>query len=257
MSGVRDFLETLKFCSLPLYFVTPFLMCPHWSYLLHFSHRLSGTTPGWPSGSYPVSSIFESISGGVETFYAVLPRLSLGVAVLDSCLRGLKGRLQANTCYLQCFADYSLLTISGVIVKALKKCCLPYCLLGREGTSWSDHTMEKRGGRHNELQEEDTEIIFSTLLPLFSFQLVHKMCLMQVRTADTHRRRQSNVVYFHPASVTFFFRCCGESNWAQFEGTLSAAVGKDSLQTGSEAASRKPRSLLPRPTSSWLQDSTS
>lgn len=70
MSEVRDFLETLKFSTLPLYVVTSFLMCPHWSYPFHFLHQLSGCTLGWSSGSYSASGAFEPNSSGVEPFGA-------------------------------------------------------------------------------------------------------------------------------------------------------------------------------------------
>ncbi|XP_028728087.1 solute carrier family 15 member 5 [Peromyscus leucopus] len=145
----------------------------------------------WASWSMNLSAaaVFLGISSiqpsGAGAIVVLLPSLSVFMALVALYMR------RCDLIY-QPEKHCSLLTVSGVIVKALKKCCLPYCLLGREGTSWSDHAMEKRGGRHNELQEEDTEIVFSTLLPLFSFQLIHKMCLMQIPSGYYLQTMNSN-----------------------------------------------------------------
>lgn len=115
----------------------------------------------------------------------------------------LKIHLCANVCYLQCFAGCSLLTIARAFVRALKTRCLPYCHFGRDGSSWLDHAMEKQGGHHSELQEEETRNI-SALLPLFSLQILYRTCLLQVRmTANTHQQRHGNFVYFRFVVVVF------------------------------------------------------
>ena len=52
--------------------------------------------------------------------------------------------------------------------------------LGGGVTSWLDHAKDKNGGRYSELRVEDIKFFFN-LLPLFIFQLLYKMCIMQVR----------------------------------------------------------------------------
>lgn len=88
-----------------------------------------------------------------------------------------------NTYCLQLFAGCSLLTTFGVFVNALKTCCLQYCHLCGDLTSWLDHAKEKNGGCYSELQVEETKC-FLTLLPLIIFQLLYKMCIMQVRKGN-------------------------------------------------------------------------
>ncbi|XP_075838039.1 solute carrier family 15 member 5 [Microtus pennsylvanicus] len=86
----------------------------------------------------------------------------------------------------------SLQTVSGVVVMALKKCCLPHCHLGRDRTSRSDRAMQIHGRRHRELQGEDTELVFSTLWSLFGSQLVYRMCLMQIPSGYYLQTMNSN-----------------------------------------------------------------
>ncbi|XP_017177096.1 solute carrier family 15 member 5 isoform X1 [Mus musculus] len=85
----------------------------------------------------------------------------------------------------------SLLTIARAFVRALKTRCLPYCHFGRDGSSWLDHAMEKQGGHHSELQEEDTRNI-SALLPLFSFQILYRTCLLQIPSGYYLQTMNSN-----------------------------------------------------------------
>lgn len=201
MSEVRDFLETLKFSTLPVLAVTSFLMCPHWSYLFHFFTSAARLHPGLVIRKlFCQQCLWTQLlrSGTLWRHFCHL--FSSGVSGPDSRLRGLSSPLRANTCGLQCFAGCSLVTVSGVVITALKKCCH----LGRDGTSWSGRALQIHGGHGRELQEEDTDLVFSTLWPLFGFQLVHRMCLMQVRRpADTHRRQYSDFVCFQPVLVTF------------------------------------------------------
>ncbi|XP_028636736.1 solute carrier family 15 member 5 [Grammomys surdaster] len=86
----------------------------------------------------------------------------------------------------------SLLTVSRAFVRALKTHCVQYCCLGRDGSSWLDHTVGKQGGYHSEHQEKETEKIFSALLPLFSFQLIYRMCLMQIPSGYYLQTMNSN-----------------------------------------------------------------
>ncbi|XP_054446888.1 solute carrier family 15 member 5 [Pteronotus mesoamericanus] len=85
---------------------------------------------------------------------------------------------------------YSLLTTFGVFVNALKTCCLRH--LHGELTSWLDHAKEKNGGRYSELHVENTKFFF-TLLPLFLFQLLYKICIMQVPSGYYLQTMNSNL----------------------------------------------------------------
>uniref|UniRef100_A0A8D1CUA0 Solute carrier family 15 member 5 n=1 Tax=Sus scrofa TaxID=9823 RepID=A0A8D1CUA0_PIG len=86
----------------------------------------------------------------------------------------------------------SLLTAFGVFVNALKTCCLRYCHLGGGVTSWLDHAKEKNGGCYSELHVEDTKFFF-TLLPLFIFQLLYRMCIMQIPSGYYLQTMNSNL----------------------------------------------------------------
>ncbi|KAL1775764.1 solute carrier family 15 member 5 [Sigmodon hispidus] len=88
---------------------------------------------------------------------------------------------------LSCTVTASETSLRSRNCLALKKHCHPR----RNGTTWSDHAVEKRGGRRSELQEEDTEIVFSILL-LLSFQLVYRMCLMQIPSGYYLQTMNSN-----------------------------------------------------------------
>ncbi|XP_006084355.1 solute carrier family 15 member 5 [Myotis lucifugus] len=86
----------------------------------------------------------------------------------------------------------SLLTTFGVFVNALKTCCLRYCHLRGDLTSWLDHAKEKNGGCYSELQVEETKC-FLTLLPLIIFQLLYKMCIMQIPSGYYLQTMNSNL----------------------------------------------------------------
>ncbi|KAM5253794.1 LOW QUALITY PROTEIN: solute carrier family 15 member 5 [Hipposideros larvatus] len=65
----------------------------------------------------------------------------------------------------------------GVFVNALKTCRLQYCHLHGDVISWLDHG-SNNGGCYSKLVE-GTKFFF-TLLPLFIFQLLYKMCIIQI-----------------------------------------------------------------------------
>ncbi|KAF0883812.1 solute carrier family 15 member 5 [Crocuta crocuta] len=87
---------------------------------------------------------------------------------------------------------YSLLTTFGVFVNALKTCCLRYCPLAGDVTSWLDHAKTKNGGCYSELHVEDTKF-FLTLLPLFIFQLLYRICIMQIPSGYYVQTMNSNL----------------------------------------------------------------
>uniref|UniRef100_A0A8C9DIJ7 Solute carrier family 15 member 5 n=1 Tax=Prolemur simus TaxID=1328070 RepID=A0A8C9DIJ7_PROSS len=85
-----------------------------------------------------------------------------------------------------------LLTTIGVFFNALKTYCLQYCQLGRDTTSWLDHAKEKNGGCYSESHVEDTKFFF-TLLPLFIFHLLYRMCIMQIPSGYYLQTMNSNL----------------------------------------------------------------
>uniref|UniRef100_A0A2K6G2Z9 Solute carrier family 15 member 5 n=1 Tax=Propithecus coquereli TaxID=379532 RepID=A0A2K6G2Z9_PROCO len=87
---------------------------------------------------------------------------------------------------------FSLLTTIGVFFNALKTCCLQYCHLGRDTASWLDHAKEKNGGCYSESHVEDTKFFFA-LLPLFIFQLLYRMCIMQIPSGYYLQTMNSNL----------------------------------------------------------------
>ncbi|XP_003500957.1 solute carrier family 15 member 5 [Cricetulus griseus] len=145
----------------------------------------------WASWSMNLNAaaVFLGISciqhSGAGAIVALLPSLSLVTALVALYMR------HCNLIY-QPEKHCSLLTVAGVLLKALKRHCLSYCHLGQDGASWSDRAVQKHGGCHSELQEEDTELVFSSLLPLFSFQLVYRMCLMQIPSGYYLQTMNSN-----------------------------------------------------------------
>ncbi|XP_007942642.1 solute carrier family 15 member 5 [Orycteropus afer afer] len=86
----------------------------------------------------------------------------------------------------------SLLTTFGVFVNALKMCCLRYYHLGRDVTSWLDHAKEKNGGCYSEFHVEGAKF-FLTLFPLFIFQLLYRMCIMQIPSGYYLQTMNSNL----------------------------------------------------------------
>ncbi|XP_034884032.1 solute carrier family 15 member 5 [Mirounga leonina] len=85
----------------------------------------------------------------------------------------------------------SLLTTFGVFINALKICCLRHCRLAGDVTSWLDHAKKKNGGCYSELHVEDTKLFF-TLLPLFIFQLLYRICIMQIPSGYYVQTMNSN-----------------------------------------------------------------
>ncbi|XP_036106616.1 solute carrier family 15 member 5 [Molossus molossus] len=86
----------------------------------------------------------------------------------------------------------SLLTTFGVFVNALKTCCLRHCHRCRDLTNWLDHAKEKNGGCYSELHVEDSKYFFS-LLPLFAFQPLYKLCIMQIPSGFYLQTMNSNL----------------------------------------------------------------
>ncbi|XP_031236898.1 solute carrier family 15 member 5 [Mastomys coucha] len=122
---------------------------------------------------------------GSRALVVLLPSLSVFTALVTLYMKSCNLIYQPkNRC--------SLLTISSAFFRTLKTHFLQYCHLGQDGSSWVDHAMENPGGYHSEPQEGETEKVFSALLPLFSFQLVYRMCLMQIPSGYYLQTMNSN-----------------------------------------------------------------
>ncbi|KAL7982223.1 hypothetical protein Chor_009821, partial [Crotalus horridus] len=71
-----------------------------------------------------------------------------------------------------------LLTICGIIVNALKLCCVQCRYFSGNVANWLDHAKENYGGRYTETQVENTKLLIR-LFPLFAFQILYRSCIMQ------------------------------------------------------------------------------
>ncbi|XP_076796822.1 solute carrier family 15 member 5 isoform X2 [Arvicanthis niloticus] len=145
----------------------------------------------WTSWSMNLNAavVFLGISGiqrlGSGAVVVLLPSLSVFTALVILYMKDFDLIYQPkNHC--------SLLTASRAFVRALKTHCMQYFHLGQDGSHWLDHTMGKQSGYHSEHQEKETEKVFFALLPLFSFQLVYRMCLMQVPSGYYLQTMNSN-----------------------------------------------------------------
>ncbi|XP_074125693.1 solute carrier family 15 member 5 [Sminthopsis crassicaudata] len=86
----------------------------------------------------------------------------------------------------------SLRTIWGVFFNALKMGCLKYNHLGPNVTNWLDRAKENNGGWYSELQVENTKSFFR-LFPLFFFQLLYRVCIMQIPSGYYLQTMNSNL----------------------------------------------------------------
>ncbi|XP_042325380.1 solute carrier family 15 member 5 [Sceloporus undulatus] len=73
----------------------------------------------------------------------------------------------------------SLLTVYGVVANSLKVCCVKCRYFSENVTNWLDHAKENYGGQYSETQVESTKM-FVRLFPFFAFQVLYRMCLMQI-----------------------------------------------------------------------------
>ncbi|NXK71821.1 S15A5 protein, partial [Amazona guildingii] len=88
--------------------------------------------------------------------------------------------------------DSSLLTTFGVILSALKMCCVRYRYFGGGLTNWLDHAKENYGGQYSETQVESTKSL-TRLFPLFTFQILYRMCIMQIPSGYYLQTMNSNL----------------------------------------------------------------
>ncbi|XP_047722849.1 solute carrier family 15 member 5 [Prionailurus viverrinus] len=122
---------------------------------------------------------------GAWTLVLLIPSMSTLMAMITLHMMHCNLIHQPEKCY-------SLLTTFGVFVNALKTCCLQYCRLARDVTSWLDHAKKKNGGCYSELHVEDTKVFF-TCLPLLIFQLLYRICIMQIPSGYYVQTMNSNL----------------------------------------------------------------
>lgn len=98
-----------------------------------------------------------AIAGGFGLVKSVLQMINSPVLFLGSCL----------------------LTVCGIIINALKVCCVQCRYFSGNVANWLDHAKENYGGHYTETQVENTKLLIR-LFPLFAFQILYRSCVMQV-----------------------------------------------------------------------------
>ncbi|XP_065521217.1 solute carrier family 15 member 5 isoform X1 [Lathamus discolor] len=88
--------------------------------------------------------------------------------------------------------DSSLLTTFGVIVSALKMSCVRYRYFSGGMINWLDHAKENYGGQYSETQVESMKSL-ARLFPLFTFQILYRMCVMQIPSGYYLQTMNSNL----------------------------------------------------------------
>ncbi|XP_010614331.2 solute carrier family 15 member 5 [Fukomys damarensis] len=121
---------------------------------------------------------------GAWAFVLLAPFVSALMALITLHMMNYKLIYKPEKCF-------SLLVTFGVLVNALKTCCVS-CRLGRDMTSWLDHAKRKNGGCYSELHVENTKAFF-TILPLFIFQILYRMCVMQIPSGYYLQTMHSNL----------------------------------------------------------------
>ncbi|XP_016052982.1 PREDICTED: solute carrier family 15 member 5 [Miniopterus natalensis] len=172
--GVRAIACPLGACSLQEHGPQKPMSCLNWFYWLM---NLNAT------------AVFLGISyiqhSGAWVLVLLIPFMSALMALITLHMMHCNVIYQPEKCC-------SLLTIFGVFANALRACCLRHCHLRGDLTSRLDHAKEKNGGCYSELHVEDTKC-FCTLLPLFIWQLLYKMCIMQIPSGYYLQTMNSNL----------------------------------------------------------------
>uniref|UniRef100_A0A8C0GRR5 Solute carrier family 15 member 5 n=1 Tax=Chelonoidis abingdonii TaxID=106734 RepID=A0A8C0GRR5_CHEAB len=86
----------------------------------------------------------------------------------------------------------SQLTTFGVVANALKMCCVRYRHLSGDVPSWLDHAKENYGGWYSETHVENTKLLVR-LFPLFAFQIIYRMCIIQITSGYYLQTMNSNL----------------------------------------------------------------
>ncbi|XP_056367626.1 solute carrier family 15 member 5 [Oenanthe melanoleuca] len=86
----------------------------------------------------------------------------------------------------------SLLTAVGVMCSALRTGCAHRHYLSTATPSWLDLAKENHGGHYSESQVEGTKSL-TRLFPLFAFQILYRMCVMQIPSGYYLQTMNSNL----------------------------------------------------------------
>ncbi|KAM6436957.1 solute carrier family 15 member 5 isoform 1-T1 [Liasis olivaceus] len=85
-----------------------------------------------------------------------------------------------------------LLTVCGIVINALKVCCVQCRYFSGNVTNWLDHAKENYGGHYTETQVENTKLLIR-LFPLFAFQILYRLCVMQIPSGYYLQTMHSNL----------------------------------------------------------------
>ncbi|XP_032076989.1 solute carrier family 15 member 5-like [Thamnophis elegans] len=85
-----------------------------------------------------------------------------------------------------------LLTVCGIIINALKVCCVQCRYFSGNVANWLDHAKENYGGHYTETQVENTKLLIR-LFPLFAFQVLYRSCVMQIPSGYNIQAMNSNL----------------------------------------------------------------
>ncbi|OCT87950.1 solute carrier family 15 member 5 [Xenopus laevis] len=89
----------------------------------------------------------------------------------------------------------SLLVTLGVFTNAVRMCCTNYHHLGGRVNMWLDCAKENNGGWYSESHVENTKALVR-LFPLFSFQLLYRICIMQTSSGYFIQTMNSNLNFY-------------------------------------------------------------
>ncbi|XP_067915063.1 solute carrier family 15 member 5 isoform X1 [Heterodontus francisci] len=86
----------------------------------------------------------------------------------------------------------SLMTIFGILVNALKMCCMRYRHISGDVSSWLDRAKENYGGWYSEAHVDNVKCLVR-LIPLFAFQILYRFCILQIPSAYFIQTMHSNL----------------------------------------------------------------
>ncbi|XP_067861437.1 solute carrier family 15 member 5 [Heptranchias perlo] len=86
----------------------------------------------------------------------------------------------------------SLMATFGVLVNALKMCCMRYRHISGDVSSWLDRAKENYGGWYSEAHVDNVKCLVR-LIPLFAFQILYRFCILQIPSAYFIQTMHSNL----------------------------------------------------------------
>ncbi|XP_072327828.1 solute carrier family 15 member 5 isoform X2 [Scyliorhinus torazame] len=86
----------------------------------------------------------------------------------------------------------SLMTVFGVLVNALKMCCMRYRHISGDVGSWLDRAKENYGGWYSEAHVDNVKCLVR-LIPLFAFQILYRFCILQIPSTYFIQTMHSNL----------------------------------------------------------------